>query len=272
MAAVTPRFRFLASPTPVALAHRGGAKENPENTLVAFSHAVDDLDYRYVETDVHTTADGVVAVCHDPTLDRTTDRCGALVDLPWSEVARARIAGDQAVPRLDEVLAAWPAVRWNIDAKHDAVVDPLVEVIRRAGAIDRVCITSFSDRRLMRVRRALGPELCTAMGPLAIAGLRAAGYAPGMLPAGGRTAGGVWPPRWRSGAAQVPMAQGRISIVDPRFIATAHRCALAVHVWTINDAAVMERVVDLGVDGIMTDRPTVLRAVLERRGLWAPQP
>lgn len=264
-----PRFRFLESPTPVALAHRGGAKENPENTWGAFSHAVDDLHYRYVETDVHTTADGVVAVSHDPTLDRTTDRSGALVDLPWAEVARARMAGDQAVPRLDEVLAAWPAVRWNIDAKHDAVVDPLVEVIRKAGAIDRVCITSFSDRRLIRVRHALGPELCTAMGPLAIAALRAAGFAPGVLPAGAWALGAR---RSGAGAAQVPMAQGRISIVDPRFIATAHRCGLAVHVWTVDDAAVMERVMDLGVDGIMTDRPTLLRSVLERRGLWAPPP
>ncbi|MDQ2725227.1 MAG: glycerophosphodiester phosphodiesterase [Actinomycetota bacterium] len=257
---MTSRFRFLDAPTPVALAHRGGAKENPENTWVAFSHAVDDLDYRYIETDVHATADGVVAVSHDPTLDRTTDRCGAIVDLPWAEVARARIAGDQTVPRLEEVLAAWPDIRWNIDAKHDAVVGPLAQVIRRAGAIDRVCVTSFSDRRLVRVRRALGPELCTAMGPLSVAALRAASFVPPVVPA----------PTWAAGAAQVPMAQGRISIVDPRFVATAHRAGLAVHVWTVDDATTIERLVDLGVDGIMTDRPTLLRAVLQRRGRWPP--
>lgn len=263
---MTPRFRFLEAPTPVAMAHRGGAKENPENTWVAFSHAVDDLGYRYVETDVHTTVDGVVVVSHDPTLDRTTDRSGAIVDLPWADVALARSPGDQAVPRLDEVLAAWPAIRWNIDAKHDAVVEPLVEVIRRAGAVDRVCVTSFSGRRLTRVRRALGPELCTAMGPAAVAALRAASFTPSAGPARA-----VVPARfrWAAGAAQVPMAQGRISIVDPRFVAAAHHRGLAVHVWTVDDDATMERLVGLGVDGIMTDRPTLLRTVLERRGLWA---
>ncbi|MDQ6783534.1 MAG: glycerophosphodiester phosphodiesterase [Actinomycetota bacterium] len=259
---MTPRFRFLESPAPIALAHRGGAQENPENTWAAFSHAVEHLDYRYIETDVHATADGVVAVIHDPGLARTTDRAGAIAELTWSEVARARIADDQAVPRLDEVLAAWPNTRWNIDAKHDAVVGPLLEVVRRAGAVERVCITAFSDRRLRRIRRAAGPTLCTAMGPAAIASLRAASFARSVVPA----------TSWRAaGAAQVPLAQGRLSIVDPRFIAAAHRGDLAVHAWTINDAATMERLVDLGVDGIMTDQPTLLRTVLDRRGLWPPQ-
>lgn len=264
---MTYRFPFLDAPTPVAMAHRGGAKENPENTWVAYSHAVNDLEYRYLETDVHTTADGVVVISHDPTLDRMTDRSGAIVSLPWAEVARARVAGEHPVPRLDEALAAWPHIRWNIDAKHDAVVEPLVEVIRRAGAIDRVCVTAFSDRRLARVRRALGPELCTAMGPVAVARLRAAGFRPARLRAGASTRERRWS---GAGAAQVPMAQGRISIVDPRFVTTAHLAGLAVHVWTIDDAATMERLVDLGVEGIMTDRPTLLRGVLERRGCWSP--
>lgn len=256
---MTPRFRFLDPPGLIALAHRGGAGEGPENTWATFSHAIDDLGYRYVETDVHATSDAVVAVTHDPTLDRMTDRSGTVADLAWVEVAKARIVGDETVPRLDEVLAAWPAVRWNIDAKHDAVVGPLVEVIRRAGAIDRVCITSFSDRRLARVRRALGPDLCTAMGPAAVASLRVASYAPGLVP---RAA-------WRTaGAAQVPRAQGPIPVIDARFLAAAHRYGLAVHAWTINDAPTMGQLIDLGVDGIMTDRPTVLRTVLQQRHLW----
>ncbi len=264
---MTPRFRFLESPTPLALAHRGGAKENPENTWVAFSHAVDDLSYRYVETDVHASADGVVAVIHDATLERTTDRSGAIADLSWAEVTAARTPDGQVIPRLDEVLGAWPHVHWNIDAKHDAVVGPLLEVIRRAGAVDRVCITSFSERRLLRIRHLVGPQLCTAMVPVAITALRAASFTPGAVPA-------AWPSPWRprAGTAQVPLSQGRIRIIDPRFIATAHRFGLAVHVWTVNDAATMERVLDLGVDGIMTDQPTLLRGVLERRGLWRPLP
>lgn len=256
---VSARFRFLDTAPPVAFAHRGGAKERPENTWAAFSHAVDDLGYRYLETDVHATSDGVVAVIHDPTLHRMTDRPGVVAHLPWSEVARARIAGDQVVPLLSELLDAWPDVRWNIDAKHDAVVEPLAAVIRRARAVDRVCVTSFSDRRLSRVRRALGPDLCTAMGPAAVGALRSASYTSGLVP----------PAWWRSaGAAQVPLAQGPVRIVDRRFVAAAHRFRLAVHVWTINDAATMERLVDLGVDGIMTDQPTLLRDVLDGRGMW----
>lgn len=254
---VPPRFPFLDTAF-VALAHRGGAQERPENTWAAFSHAVDDLDYHYLETDVHATADGVVAVIHDPALDRTTDRVGSVASLRWSEVARARIAGDQAIPLLEELLAAWPTVRWNIDAKHDAVVEPLAEVIRRAGALARVCVTSFSDLRLLRLRRGLGPGLCTALGPIAATRLRGASYVPSLG-------------RWRPGPAgtvQVPVSQGPIRVVDTRFIDAAHRRGLAVHVWTVNDAATMDRLVDLNVDGMMTDRPTLLRSVLERRGLW----
>jgi glycerophosphoryl diester phosphodiesterase len=256
---VVARFAFLDDPLPAAFAHRGGAREGEENTVAAFGHAVDDLGYRYVETDVHVTADGVVAVIHDPTLDRVTDGRGQVGDLPWSEVAAARTPGGEAVPRLDEVLAAWPDVRWNIDAKHDAVVEPLAEVLERAGAVERVCITSFSDRRLARVRKRLGPRLCTSMGPLAITGLRAASLAPALTP------DALWRP---AGAAQVPLFQGPVPVTDRRFVAAAHRFGLAVHVWTIDDGATMERLLDLGVDGIMTDRPTVLRRVLARRGAW----
>lgn len=254
-----PRFAFLDHPGLIAFAHRGGAAEAPENTWAAFGHAIDHLSYRYVETDVHATADGVVAVIHDPVLDRVSDRGGIVGALPWREVARARLPKGQAVPRLDEVIAAWPDVRWNIDAKHDAVVEPLAEVIRRAGAVDRVCITAFSDRRLVRARRRLGPRLCTAMGPVGVAALRAASLVGGAAPPG------TW--RW-AGAAQVPLHQGPVPVADARFVAAAHRYRLGVHVWTINDAATMDRQVDLGVDGIMTDRPTLLREVLRRRGRW----
>ncbi len=253
------RYQFLDSPRPVAIAHRGGALEGPENTEEAFTHAVA-LGYRYIETDVHATSDGVVTVIHDPVLDRVSDRHGVVGDLPWSEVGRARLGDDQSIPRLEEVLSSWPQIRWNIDAKHDQVVAPLIEVIRRAGATERVCVTSFSDRRVQQVRRALGSRLCTGMGPRTIAALRAASWLPASLQAVAR---------WQQfGATQVPTNYGRIPVVDRRFVAGAHRLGLAVHVWTIDDEAVMERLLDLGVDGIMTDRPTLLRDVLARRGQW----
>jgi len=248
------RWAYLDHPGPLAFAHRGGAGEFPENTMLAFESAVG-LGYRYLETDVHTTADGVLAAFHDDVLDRLTDRTGRICDLPWSEVSQARIAG-QPIPLLEDILAEWPDVRVNIDAKADASVAPLAAVIERTAARDRVCVGSFSEKRLRRFRRLTDGTVCTSMGRAAIARLRGASYGP---------------PTWLFGAGcvQVPVRSGRIPIVDPRFLAAAHRRGLQVHVWTIDDPAEMDRLFDLGVDGIMTDRLAVLREELEKRGQWA---
>lgn len=255
------RFAFLDHDGPIAFAHRGGALEAPENSWTAFGHARD-LGYRYIETDVHSTSDGIVVTIHDADVARTADRKGLVREMRWSELSAARLGGtDQSVPRLDEALAAWPDMRWNIDAKRDSVVGPLIETIHRCGALDRVCITSFNDRRLARIKRALGPRLCTAMGPAASAALRVASVMPRRS---GATVGSVI----RSfGAAQVPIRQGRVPVVDRRFIDTAHRLGVDVHVWTVDDAASMEKLLDLGADGIMTDRPSALKELLVRRGL-----
>jgi glycerophosphoryl diester phosphodiesterase len=246
---------FLDHPGPLAFAHQGGASEMPENTLSAFQHAVD-LGYRYVETDVHATADGVLVAFHDDRLDRVTDRTGVIGALPYDEVRRARVDGREPIPLLEDLLTTWPDLRVNIDPKHDAAVAPLAEVILRTGAVDRVCVGAFSDRRIARVRELVGPRLCTSMGPRQVAALMAA--ARGMPGAG----------RVRAPCAQVPTRQGRIPLVTDRFVAAAHRFGVQVHVWTIDDPAEMERLLDLGVDGIMTDRPRALRDVLERRGQW----
>lgn len=260
---VPVRFEFLDHPAPIPFAHRGGAAESPENSRAAFSHAID-LGYRYLETDVHATADGVVVIIHDPDLARTADRPGRVGELAWSEVNAARLPGDQHILRLDDVLDEWPDARWNLDAKHDAVVEPLAGVLRRAGAVGRVCVTSFSDRRVARLRRLLGSSLCTATGPAAIAALRVASLSP--LPGVARKVGGrAWGP---AAATQVPVRQGRVPVIDRRYVRFAHRCGLPVHAWTIDEEAVMDQLLDLGVDGIMTDRPTVLRDVLIRRGQW----
>lgn len=227
--------------------------------MASFTHAVE-LGYRYLETDAHATADGVVVAMHDSTLDRTTDMAGVVGDLPWSEVAKARVAGSQAVPRLDDLLATWPHVRWNIDTKHDAVVEPLLRTILEAGVEDRVCVTSFSGARLARIRRLGGERICTTTGPIGTAALRLAS----VLPAAARLA-----EAWSgAAAAQVPLRQGVVPVVDDRFVRFCHGAGLEVHVWTIDEEAQMERLLDIGVDGIMTDRPSLLRDVLRRRGQW----
>ncbi len=256
------RYAFLEHSGPIAFAHRGGALEAQENTWEAYRRAVG-LGYAYIETDVHATSDGVVVTIHDEDLSRTGERSGLVREMTWSELAAVRLIGsDEPVPRLDDVLAAWPDVRWNIDAKHDSVVGPLIETIHRSGALERVCITSFDDRRLARIRRALGPKLCAGMGPAATTALRVASVLPGR-------AGRAMDQRLgRFGAAQVPIRQGRVPVADRRFIETAHRMGVAVHVWTVDDAATMERLLDFGVDGIMTDRPSALKEVLLHRNAW----
>jgi len=251
---MTNRWAFLDHPGPIPFAHRGGACEHPENTMAAFDYAVR-LGYRYVETDVHTTADGVLVAFHDDVLDRVTDRRGAIAALPWAQVRQARVGGD-AIPLLEDVLTAWPDLRVNIDPKHDASVQPLVEVLERTKAHDRVCIGAFSEARLMRFRRLTGDRVCTGMGTRAVVMLRMASL-------------GMPVRRFAGDCAQVPVRQGPVAVVDHRFVAAAHRRHLAVHVWTIDDPAEMERLLDLKVDGIMTDRPAVLKEVLVRRGQWS---
>jgi glycerophosphoryl diester phosphodiesterase len=259
---IGPRFAFLDHPGPIPFAHRGGALEAFENTWKAFTHARR-LGYRYLETDVNATSDGVAVAIHDPYLRRVADRPGLVRELSWDELSTIRLDGTEVVPRLDELLEAWPDSRWNLDPKHDSAVNPLIETIRRSGAIDRVCVTSFSDRRLTRIRRALGPELCTALGPAGISSLRLASLLPG------RAAGPVANSLASFGAAQVPVRRGWMPLVDARLVRAAHRMRLQVHVWTVDDEATMSRLLDLGVDGIMSDRPSALKRVLQARCQWA---
>jgi glycerophosphoryl diester phosphodiesterase len=248
-------FTFLQHDGPIPFAHRGGASEAPENTLPAFEHAVR-LGYQYLETDVHVTADGVLVAFHDDVLDRVTDRAGRIDQLPWSEVRAAKVDGREPIPLFEDLLGAFPEVRVNVDPKHDASVDPLVAVLRRCDAVERVCVGAFSDRRLQRVRTLLGPKVCTSLGPRGIANLvTAAKTRLRML-------------RPVAPCAQVPVAAKGVTIVDERFVHAAHERGMQVHVWTIDDEAEMRRLLDLGVDGIMTDVPAVLRAVLEERGQW----
>jgi glycerophosphoryl diester phosphodiesterase len=253
------RYAFLDWPGPIAFAHQGGADEFPENTLKAFECSAA-LGYRYLETDVHVTSDGVVVVMHDATLDRTTDRVGTIERLPWNVVKEARVAGTEPVPRLDEVLEAMPQSRFNIEPKTDAAVAPLIDVIRRAGAVERVCIGSFKDHRAATARCALGPSLCTGTGTVATARLRLGSWLPGL---------GRYLARTAAACAQVPARYGPVPVVDHTSVQFAHGIGLALHVWTINEAPEMIRLLDLGVDGIMTDRPTVLKEVLVSRGQWA---
>lgn len=253
----SPRWPFLDWPHPIPFAHRGGGAERPENTMVAFEAAVR-LGYRYLETDVRATSDGVLVAFHDHQLDRVADRPGVIAELTYAELSSARVEGEP-IPRLDELLAAWPEARWNIDAKHDAAVSPLVSAIERAAAQDRVCIGSFSSKRADRLRRLTANLVCTWMGRAEIGRLRLASL-------------GLPVPAFAAACAQVPPRVGPgygAPLTDQRFVDTAHSRGLAVHVWTINDLSEMRRFLDLGADGVFSDRPSLLKQVLVERAQWS---
>jgi glycerophosphoryl diester phosphodiesterase len=243
---------FLDWNGPIPFAHRGGASDVPENTMPAFEYAVN-LGYRYVETDVQVTNDGVLVAFHDNDLRRTCGRAGRISDLPWSEVSTARVAGAAPIPLLEDLLGTWPELRVNIDCKSDAAVGALVAALRRTDSMARVLLGSFSDSRLRRLRGELGAEVCTSLGPRGVAELKFGRPRPGRVAAM---------------AAQVPVRQGPLVVTNQRFVEKAHRLGIAVHVWTIDEPAEINRLLDLGVDGIMTDRPEVLKRVFQERGLW----
>lgn len=247
------------------MAHRGFDADNAglENTMAAFRAAVD-LGYRYVETDVHATRDGVVLAFHDETLDRVTDRRGRIPELSWREVGRARAGNGEPVPRLEELLEEWPDLRVNIDIKSPGAVVPLVHVIERMRAHDRVCVTSFSDQRRRAAVMRLTRPVTTSAGQNSTAAFRAAAALPPLVRASvvARTLRDV-------DGLQVPADHLGIEVVTATTVAAAQEVGAYVHVWTINDRAEMERLLDLGVDGIVTDRADVLKEVLVARGQWS---
>lgn len=250
------RHPYLDHPAPIPFAHRGGTADGLENTAAAFRRAAS-AGYRYFETDVHTTSDGVLVAFHDTTLDRVTDTSGRIRDLPWSAVREARVAGKEPLPLFEDLLDEFPEARWNVDLKAESSLGPLVDLIRRTGAWDRVCVGSFDEGRVARAQRLAGPRLATSYGVRGVVGLRLRSFG---LPAALR-AGVV--------AAQVPESQGGIRVVDRRFVRAAHERGVQVHVWTINDPERMNSLLDLGVDGIMTDHLETLRDVLTSRGAWS---
>lgn len=252
------KFPYLEHSGLLAFAHRGGTSSHPENTMPAFQHAID-LGYRYIETDVHATRDGVLLAFHDEELDRVTDCSGRIDQMDYADVAKARVDGKEPIPLFADLLTTWPTVRINIDPKLDNAAAPLVKVLREANVLDRVCVTSFSDKRIDWIKSELGPDLCTGLGPKGTFRLRLSSVS-GPLKA-------MWG-GYAAGCAQVPVRQNGFLIVDRAFVDRAHEVDVQVHVWTIDDPTEMGRLIDLGVDGLMTDQPEILKSVLEERGIW----
>ncbi len=268
----------------VAFAHQGGSFEGPSSTMAAIAHAIES-GATAVELDVHATRDRRIVVCHDETVDRTTNHHGEIAELALSDlremdnaywwiegeavthgrepreyVHRGNAPGDRSygVATLEEVSEAFPGIALNLDIKRTAPdVEPyeqlLADDVRRLDRTSSVIVASFHDDAIQRFR-ALAPEILTS----AATGETAAFFfsliedsEPEVPPAC---------------AFQVPPTYGDLTVVDERFVDAAHKAGVAVHVWTINDVDEMNRLLDLGVDGIISDTPTQLAKLLKERG------
>lgn len=254
---MTSRGYFDIGGTVAALAHRGFSLNGLENSMAAFSAAVD-LGFRFVETDAHGTKDGKAVALHDASLDRTTDGHGEVADLNWSEVKRAKIGGVEPVPLLEGLLGEWPLLRVNIDVKGTSGISAVADAIERTGAHDRVCITSFSTARREAAVALLSRPVSTSAGTREAAAFFAGGFLGANMAA----------PLVAVDAVQVPARLGVVRILTSRHIAAAHAAGKQVHVWTINDRAEMERLIAMGVDGLVSDRADVLKDVLVNLGRW----
>ena len=250
------RHPFLDHPGPIPFAHRGGLSAAPENTMAAFQDAVD-LGYTHVETDVHVTSDGVLVAFHDDGLLRTCGIDARIEETAWTVLRQARVDGREPIPELADILTSFPGLRVNIDCKTTQAEDALIRTVRDIDCLDRICIGSFSDRRLARFRAELGPGLCTSTGPREVARMVAASRSSRRLA-----------PRTTALAAQVPVRQGPVPVVTRRFLSLARSMGMAVHVWTVDDPVEMTRLLDMGVDGIMSDDTRALRDVFSARGAW----
>jgi glycerophosphoryl diester phosphodiesterase len=254
---------FLQWDGPIAMAHRGFSAtpelRGLENSLPAFAAAVD-LGYTYLETDVRATADGELVAFHDESLDRVTDGHGTLESLTAAQLSRVRIAGREPVPLLADVLGSFPHARFNLDVKTARAVPGLDAVLRRTKAHGRVLVTAFDQKRRTAALAAVGGREATSASSsgtaFAVAGTLL--HLPFLVRHGLRDVHAV----------QVPVREKGFEIVSAAFVQAVHRAGAQVHVWTIDDAAQMEALLDLGVDGIITDRADVLKTVLRGRGDW----
>ncbi|WP_026048919.1 glycerophosphodiester phosphodiesterase [Actinomyces timonensis] len=237
------------------IAHRGGGGEAPENTWSSLEHTAK-LGLDWMETDLRATSDGVVVLAHDPGLERTTGDPRRIEEMRWADLA-AVDAGDGRPPvRLDEALEEHPGLALNTDLKADGVVEAAIATVRRAGALDRVRFSSFSSRRLGRAR-ALEPSIRSSLGTREIAALLLAAEA--ALPSRlvrravlDRLSHGA-----RADAVQIPVAHWGVPVTTRRLIAAAHTAGMEVHVWTVDEPHEMRRLAGLGVDAIITDRPSL---------------
>ncbi len=238
---------YLDVPGVAISAHRGGSIEAPENTIESFEYSIE-LGSSYIETDVQLSSNGIPYIFHDDDLKRLFGKNIIFNSLHSDQIDELILFDKYKIPTLESTLQKFPDTLFQIDVKTDEVVLPTMEVIKKTNSTDKVCIASFSSKRLKQVHN-LYPEICLSMGPFEVMKLLLASF-------------GLYRKKVPGNCLQIPIYQYGIKLVTKRFINYIHSIGLKIHVWTINDEDTMQRLIDLGVDGIITDRPKTLKDLL----------
>ena len=238
----------------LAFAHRGGNDFGPENSLKSFLGAYE-IGYKYLETDVHLSKDGHLVAFHDESLDRVTNRTGLIRDLKLSDIKKAKIDNSEEIPTLIELLDNIPNCFFNIDCKSDDTVIPLIEVIKKFSLFDRVCIGSFSQKRINFIRESLGSKVKTSMGPSEILLAKVLSNL-------------TIKKAFESTYASLPIRRYGIELLNKKNINFLQRNNQKVIAWTINDESEMRLLIERGVDGIMTDKILLLKKILIEQNKW----
>lgn len=254
---------YIAVETPFIMSHRAGGKEVPENSRMAVEHSAN-IGVPVVESDVHATKDGVVVLIHDALVDRTTQASGKVKNFTMADLEKIHDFSGSCPMTLEQAINAHPTLRFNIDVKADGAVTPFIRLMQQYRPWNRVCMASFSTRRLQKMRRAL-PQMQCSLGWTEIVIMFFAC---------------ILPLSWAKKVMQHVLRRGNIVAVQfpwrfhgfplgsRRFIKLGHSLGLQMHVWTINDMSIMRKILDYGVDSIITDIPTAALLHLEQ---WCEQ-
>lgn len=263
--------RYADGPGPLAIAHRGGAGLAAENTLEAFNRSYA-LGVRYLETDVRLTRDGELVAFHDATLDRVTYTSGRVRAHLLDDLERLAVRGGGTVLGLRRLFQSLPEACFTVDLKEAAAIEPLAELLLADGLAERVCVAGARGTWLGKLRELTDGRVVTALSWRSLAQLASPrADVPGWLPRPRRSdvprTGALSSPG-RLGFAHLPVSLGRVPIFRDDLVRRAHDAGVRVLVWTVNEPTVMHRLLDCGVDGVITDRPDLLREVLISRGQW----
>ncbi len=254
--------------TPLAIAHRGGAAEAPENTMKAFEYTVG-LGFKYIETDIRMTKDKVLVIYHDKSVDRLTEGRGKVSSLTWKQISKLRVDGEP-IPRLEEVLESFPDVYWNLDPKQPACVPSLARLINDFDIAENICVGSLFSYRQKQIRRLVEKETVTSASLFQVFKIKLASFKkPSVDIKELRQPRELHRPPNDFELLQFPLKFHGVNIVNEKFIQTAHQLGLHVHIWTKDEAKIMEQLLDWGVDGLITDVPSILKQILIDRNLWS---